>query len=152
MRVTILFCLLSFMTVCTEAQEKWVYEATPLSLAPIAECEQNQYLSEDVRMFLSKFNQVYSKKVNMGAPDFQTSIEIIKPDLYYSVQKLSKYFCKCMKKGTLEKNVAEDEFRNILKKCLQIVQRDTSPIEAELRATNNPADIVGVFDRIVIEN
>ncbi|WP_163711841.1 hypothetical protein [Mangrovibacterium lignilyticum] len=57
-----------------------------------------------------------------------------------------------MKKGILQKEIAEDEFRKILEKCLMIVEKDTTPLEAELRATNNPAEIVGVFDKIVIKN
>ena len=49
------------------------------------------------------------------------------------------------------KENAEDEFRKILEKCIQIVQEDTSPLEAELRATSNPVELVGIFDKIVIK-
>jgi hypothetical protein len=46
---------------------------------------------------------------------------------------------------------AENELKSILDKCIQIVSKDTTPIEAELRAANNPAEIVGVFNKIVIK-
>lgn len=150
-----LFCLVTLIVLfvfSAKAQEKYVFESSKIEYPKIEDCPQNDLLSPDVRIKLEQFNQLYAKQVSTGAPDFQTSFEILKPDLYYSVQKLSKYFCKCLKKGTLQKEVAENEFRVILEKCLQIAQRDTAPIEAELRVASNPTDIVGVFDKIVIKN
>lgn len=151
-----LFFLLLFVgcfSLCSEAQDHYVFKADPKFTIPnIIECPANQYLSEDLRIKLAQFNQVYSKKISMGAPEFQTSIEILKPDLYYSVQKLSKYFCKCLKKGTIQKEAAENEFTKILEKCILIVKEDTSPLEAELRSTSNPVELVGIFDKIVIKN
>lgn len=153
MKFLLILLFVACAALCVNGQDKYVFRADPQIQVPkIEECPSNQYLSEDVRIKLAQFNQVYSKKINMGAPDFQTSIEILKPDVYYSVQKLSKYFCKCMKKGTIGKENAEDEFRKILEKCIQIVQEDTSPLEAELRATSNPVELVGIFDKIVIKN
>lgn len=147
-----LFILFALSAVAAKAQQSYVFESSPVSYPKIEDCPQNDLLSPELRIKLEQFNQIYSKKVSTGAPDFQTSIEIIKPDLYYSVQKLSKYFCKCLKKGILQKDQAENEFRIILEKCLQIAQRDTSPIEAELRTTSNPIEIVCIFDKIVIKN
>ena len=152
MRFLLLVCIGGLLTFAANAQENYIFEGVPVIYPKIVDCPQNQYLSKDVRVKLEQFNLLYSKKVSMGAPDFQTSIEIIKPDVYYSVQKLSKYFCKCLKKGTIQKEKVEDEFKDILEKCLQIAQKDTSPIEAALRSTNNPVEIVGIFDKIIIKN
>ncbi|MFV0376620.1 MAG: hypothetical protein ACK5JD_04870 [Mangrovibacterium sp.] len=147
-----LFVFIVISAIAANAQQSYIFESSPISYPQIKDCPQNDLLSLELSIKLEQFNQLYSKKVSTGAPDFQTSIEIIKPDLYYSVQKLSKYFSKCLKKGTLQKDQAENEFRTILEKCLQIAQRDTSPIEAELRTTSNPAEIVCIFDKIVIKN
>lgn len=150
-----LFALIVFSMVvvaAANAQQSYVFESSPISYPQIEDCPPNDLLSTELCIKLAQFNQLYSKEVSTGAPDFQTSIEIIKPDLYYSVQKLSKYFCKCLKKGLLQREQAENDFRIILEKCLQIAQRDTSPIEAELRATSNPTEIVCIFDKIVIKN
>lgn len=153
MRYLMIVLFVGCCAVCGKAQEKYVFNADNRPTVPkIDECPPNQYLSEDIRIKLAQFDQIYSKKIMMGAPEFQTSFEIIKPDLYYSVQKLSKYFCKCMKKGTIKKETAENQFGKILEKCISIVKEDTSPLEAELRATSNPVELVGIFDKIVIKN
>ncbi|PTN09329.1 hypothetical protein [Mangrovibacterium marinum] len=152
MRTLWIVCFLISIAWGTEAQEKYVFHADSLSFPIIEECPPNEYLSIDTRIKLAQFNQMYSREINMGAPNFQTSVEILKPDLYYSVQKLSKYFCKCLKKGIIKKDEAEIEFRSILDKCMLIVQKDTSPLEAELRATSNPSEIVGIFEKIEIQN
>ncbi len=152
MRIVLIACFFIGIAWSVKAQDKYVFQADSLCLPTVEECPPNQYLSEDLRVRLAQFNQLYSKEINMGAPDFQTSIEILKPDVYYSVQKLSKFFCKCMKKGVIKKEDAENEFRSILEKCMLIVKKDTTPIEAELRATSNPMDIVGIFDKIEIQN
>jgi hypothetical protein len=79
------------------------------------------------------------------------STEIIKPDLYYSIRKLADYYCRCLKKGSMTREKAEDILKSVLDKCIQIASKDTTPIEAELRAANNPQEIVGVFDKIIIK-
>lgn len=134
------------------AQEAYVYKTDSICYPTIDDCPPNPYLSHNVQLRLQQFNTIYSREVNMGAPDFQSSIEIIKPDVYYSVQKLSKYFCKCLKKGRMERSNAEDKFITILDKCIVIAEKDTSPLEAELRAASNPMEIVGIFEKIVITN
>jgi len=152
MRMLVVFFFTVCISLCASAQDKYVFKADTLVCPSVAECPPNQYLSKELRVKLEQFNLLYSKKIDLAGQNFPTSTEIIKPDLYYSVQRLSRYFCKCMKKGTISKENAETEFRSILEKCLLIVQKDTAPLEAELRITNNPAELVGVFDRIVITN
>jgi hypothetical protein len=46
---------------------------------------------------------------------------------------------------------AEDTLKSVLDKCIQIASKETAPIEAELRMANNPQEIVGVFDKIIIK-
>lgn len=153
MRILLLFTLsVWFAASSAFAQKSYVFESSEVELPQILDCPQNEPLSPGLAIKLEQFNQLYSKKITLGAPSFQTSIEILKPDLYYSVQKLSKYFCKCLKKGILRKEQAETEFETILDKCLQIASRNTTSIEAELRSATNPTEIVGIFDRIVIKN
>lgn len=152
MRSVCIICFLISIVCGAKAQNKYVFKADSLHYPIVDECPPNQYLSKDIRIKLAQFNQVYSRQINMGAPDFQVSTEIIKPDLYYSVQKLSKYFCKCLKKGIIQKQEAESEFGSILEKCILIASKDTTPLEAELRATSNPTELVGIFDKIEIQN
>ena len=147
----LLFCLFFiFLSVVGRCQKQYVFDSRPVKYPEVKECPDDEYLSRDVRMKLAQFDLIYTKTIDPTSSRFIPSMEIIKPDLYYSVQKLSKYFCKCLKKGTIPKQEAENQFRNILDKCIQIFSCDTGPIEAELRATNDPKDIVSVFNKIVI--
>jgi len=148
----LLFILFGFViqfSVC--AQERYYFEKTPEIFPDISECPENEYLSKEVSIKLEQFNQLYTNQVERKGAHYIASTEIIKPDLYYSIQRLSKYFCKCMKKGMIKKDEAERELLVILEKCLQIASQDTRPVEAELRAANDPNAIVEIFDKIVIQ-
>lgn len=147
----LMLAILGVISFAASAQDNYYFESTPVVFPKVSDCPEDNYLSKNVLIKLEQFNQIYTKKVELGGPQYIMSTEIIKPDLYYSIQKLSKYFCKSMKKGTITKDEAEAELVAILDKCFQIFSQDTTPIEAELRAVNNPEAIVGIFDKIVIK-
>ena len=150
MKLSLMLCFVFVTVVFASAQEQYVFESSPITIPKIEQCPEDNYLSENVRMKLEQFNLIYTRKVERGSPQYMAATEIIKPDLYYSIQKLTRYFCKCMKKGTIGKASAESELASILDKCFQIVSQDTTPLEAELRATNNPEEMIHVFAKITI--
>lgn len=134
-----------------KAQDLYVFEGTEVRF-PVIDCfHQEVYLSEDLCLKLAQFDLMYTKKIKNSTQRVMPSTEIIKPDLYYSIRKLADYYCKCLKKGIVTPEKAEKELKSILDKCIQIASRDTTPIEAELRAANNPQEIVGVFNKIIIK-
>ncbi len=144
-----LFLLLALFT---HGQTKYVFQMCDVNCPKVEKCQGDQFLSEDVQIKLEQFNLIYTKKIDIDGPRCFQSTEIDKPDLYYSVQKLSNYYRKGLKKGTIDKAEAESELKSILDKCIQIFSKDTTPIEAELRAASNPKDIVSIFDKIIIKN
>ncbi len=150
MKLLLLCLFFTFLSFAGWCQEQYVFDSRPVKYPEVKECPRDEYLSKDVRVKLAQFDLIYTKTIDPNSSRFIPSMEIKKPDLYYSVQKLSKYYCKCLKKGIISKEEAENQFKNILDKCIQIFARDTSPIEAELRATNDPKDIVSVFNKIII--
>lgn len=145
------FVILLFIIVSSKAQDVYQFKNTKSDLPEIRECKLDDLLGETISLKLEQFNRVYTKKVNCGPPSFITSTEIQKPDLYYSVQKLVKYYRKCLKKETLSHEKIEKQMVDILNKCVQIVNQETKPIEQELRNANNSKEIAGVFERIIIE-
>lgn len=150
MKLVVGFLFLFFMAFATEAQDLYVFEGTSTEIPEIDKYHQKVYLSEDLCLKLAQFDMIYTKKIDSSTRKVMPSTEIIKPDLYYSVRRLADHYCKCLKKGSMVREKAEDELKSILDKCIQIASKDTAPIEAELRAANNPTEIVSVFNKIII--
>jgi hypothetical protein len=145
------FVLLFFTSAILNAQERFQFKKIDYSLPEIKQCNHDDLLGDTVAMKLEQFKEVYTKTVICGPPGYVSSTEIQKPDLYYSVQKLTNYYRKCIKKETLPKDIIEKNMVDIINKCLLIFNQDTTPLEQELRAANNSKAIIGVFKKIVIE-
>jgi len=144
----IFFILISLVA---KAQDQYVFESSIVEFPEINQFRQDVHLSKDLCLKLAQFDMVYTKRIDRYASQVMPSTEIIKPDLYYSIRKLADYYCKCLKKGIMTKEKAEDILESVLDKCIQIASKETGPIENELRAANNPQEIVSVFDKIIIK-
>jgi|TARA_R110002050_G_scaffold135508_5_gene258331 hypothetical protein len=146
------FCICCFfIAISSKAQEIFQFKQTPCEFPEIQECAFDELLGETLSVKLEQFNRVYTKKVNLGPPSYIASIEIKKPDLYYSVQKLTKHYRKCKKKDILSQEKIEKEMVEIINKSILIFSQETDSVEQELRQANNSKDIIGVFERIIIE-
>lgn len=151
MKVLVGFCFLFLSVLLVKAQDLYVFEGSSVDFPEkIDKNYPKLYLSDDLCLKLAQFDMTYTKRIDPAARRVMSSVEIMKPDLYYSIRKLADYYSKCLKKGSMAQEKAENELRSILDKCIQIASQNTAPIEAELRAANNPKEIVGIFDKIVI--
>jgi hypothetical protein len=142
---------LVLITFTAKAQDLYVFESSAVEFPEINQFRQEVFLSKDICLKLAQFDMVYTRRIDRSTRQVMPSTEIIKPDLYYSIRKLADYYCKCLKKGIVSKEKAESVLKSVLDKCIQIASKDTGPIEEELRAANNPQEIVGVFDKIIIK-
>jgi len=93
---------------------------------------------------LGQFFEIYTDTIPSYGRDLP-SIQIKKPDLYYSIKKISDYYSKCIKKGLLSEDQAEKEFKTILEKCILIYPDNTDKLEADLRSNNHPENIIKIF-------
>lgn len=151
MKLLVGFFFLILIAFDAKAQDLYVFEGSAIEFPEIDQYHQEVYLSQDLCLKLAQFDMVYTKKMDHSSLKVMPSTEIIKPDLYYSIRRLADYYCKCLKKGVVTKEKAENELKSVLDKCIQIASKDTAPIEAELRAANNPQEIVDIFDKIIIK-
>lgn len=151
MKLPAIFLLLSLISLTVKSQDLYVFESSSVEFPEINQFRQDVYLSKDLCLKLAQFDLVYTRRIANPTQNVMASTEIIKPDLYYSIRKLADYYCKCLKKGNITREKAEDTLKTVLDKCIQIASKETAPIEAELRAANNPQEIVSVFDKIIIK-
>lgn len=150
MKLTVCVCFL-LIAVSSRAQEYFQFKQIACNFPEVKECNYDNLLGKAVSIKLEQFNQVYTKMVNCGPPSYISSVEIQKPYLYYSIQKLTQHYRKCLKKDTLPQEKIEKEMVDILTKSILIFNQPTDSVEQELRQANNSKDIIGVFDRIIIE-
>ena len=145
------FVILLFVAASLKAQDIYQFKNIACNFPEINEYDNRNELGETIAKKLEQFNQVYTKTVNCGPPSYNASIEIQKPDLYYSVQKLIKHYKKCLKKQTLPEERIKNEMLDIINKCLLIFNQKTNSIEQELRGANNSKEIISIFKKIIIE-
>lgn len=150
MKLTICVCFL-IIAVSSKAQEIFQFKQVPCNFPEIKECCNDKFLGEKLSIKLEQFNRVYTKEVSLGPPSYIASLEIKKPDLYYSVQKLTSHYRKCIKKDILPKEKIEKEMVEIIDKSIMIFNQQTDSVEDELRQANNSEEIKDIFDRIIIE-
>lgn len=147
----LIFGLLILITASLKAQETYHFKKIACNFPVVDKCDHKDILGDTLVEKLEQFDQVYTKTVNCGPPAYHSSTEIEKPDLYYSIQKLTAYYRKCLKKETLTKEKVEKNMVDILNKCMLIYSQNTQHVEQELRSANNSKEIIGVFNKIIIE-
>ncbi|SFF21842.1 hypothetical protein [Sunxiuqinia elliptica] len=150
MKFTVCLCCI-LIAVSSKAQEIYQFKQIACNFPEVKECTYDKLLGETLSVKLEQFRQVYTKNVNCGPPSYTASLEIRKPDLYYSIEKLTHHFRKCKRKETLSQEKIEKDMVDIINKSIVIFNQETDSIEEELRQANNSEEIIGVFDRIVIQ-
>ncbi len=151
MKSIILCFIIVLLTLAAKAQDLYIFESSKIEIPEINQYRQDANLSRELCLKLAQFDLMYTNRIDRSTRQIMPSTEIKKPDLYYSIRKLTDYCCKCIKKGSMPREKAEDVLKSVLDKSIQIASLDTTPVEAELRTANNPQEIIRIFDKIVIK-
>lgn len=153
MKILLLFSFTIILLQPLFAQDCYVFRVDTVECPEVLEkdCPDMKFLGKNVSMKMAQFYKVYTREIDLGPPAHISSMEIDKPDLYYSIKKLSKYYTKSLKKGLLDQHEAEKELNGILEKCIAIYSQETQPIENELKLAGNPEEILSVFNKITVE-
>ncbi len=153
MKLLLLLSLTVILLQSSFAQDCYVFRVDTVECPTVLEkdCPDVKFLSKEVSLKLAQFCKVYTREIDCGPPAHNSSMEIDKPDLYYSIKKLSKYYTKALKKGIVDQQEAEKELNEVLEKCIAIYSQETQPVENELRSAGNPEEILSVFNKIILE-
>ena len=113
------------------------------------QCSFNKYFSRDLNSKIGQFIETYTDTIPSYGRDLP-SVQIKKPDLYYSIKKIFNYYSKCIKKGIIPEDQVEKELRTILEKCILIYPDNTDKLEADLRSNNHPENVIKIFRMVKI--
>ncbi len=98
------------------------------------------------KMYLLQESYTYVEKGTVIAPGDKTIVR--KPDIYYAMKKLYKYYRKGIKKGIVDEAHAEENIIRNVHKCYAMLYEDSSAFEEYLRTLKKPEDIEKAFDRV----
>ncbi len=98
------------------------------------------------KMMLLQETYTYVERGTLMAPGDKTIIK--KPDIYYSVKKLNKYYKKAVKKGIVDEDQAAKNLTSAVEKSYSIFYEDTEKFEQYLRSKKKPEDIQKAFDSL----
>jgi len=149
MKISFTLFLIFLFSELSWCQDGYIFNSHPITPVIKTQCSFNKYFSPDLNLKLSQFFDIYTDTIPSYGRDLP-SIQIKKPDLYYSVKRISDYYSKCIKKGLLPEGQAEKEFKNILEKCIIIFPDNTDKLEADLRSNKNPENMIKLFKMVRI--
>lgn len=110
----------------------------------------DHFLGEDIAKKMQLLKESYTyKEVNEISQTEFTVVE--KPSIYRSVNKMSKYLQKDVKKGRISKEKAYTQLDNVLNIAINIRYQDTEKLEKELWKIKEPENLKALFsDQIVL--
>jgi hypothetical protein len=111
----------------------------------------SNFLGPDVarKTYIVKKTYTYVEKGTPTSPGDKTVV--LKPTIYYSLQKLNKYYKKEIRKGNIEESVAIERYKDILDKAFSIFNQDTDDFEAYLKSIKDTKDIEETFYNIILD-
>ena len=103
------------------------------------------YLGEEIaiKMQLMKEEYTYQIKDEIALTE---STEIEKASIYKSVNKVSKYLKKGIKKGEISEAEAKETLAKILDVAINIRYQETAELEEELWSLKDPVAVASFFD------
>lgn len=111
----------------------------------------SHFLGNEVsyKMHLFKETYTYVEQGTPMSPGVKTIVR--KPNIYYAVRKLNKYYKKQIRKDRIDETEARKRMVSILNKCFVIFDQDTTDFEDYLKSLKQPDDIEAAFDKIVLQ-
>lgn len=110
------------------------------------------YSSHDLGDIIAKKLQVIEKtflvrfetKIALTGSD----IEVQKPNLLESVEKLDKYYRKAVKKENMDRELAASKLSSYLDLAYCLFYEDSDEFEKALSRVKKPEEIIALYDRI----
>lgn len=120
-------------------------KSVDMTLVPV------NFYGEDIALkyYVLKNTYTFVIKGTPSSPGDKTEIE--KPVIYNSLKKLSRYYKKMVKKGTISKEEARAKLHHALDVGLSVRNQDTSKFEDTIRNTKDIAKIASLFDAVILE-
>jgi len=149
MKIFLTFCFIFLFSELSWCQDGYIFKSHPIKPCVEMQCSFNKHFSSDLNFKLGQFIKTYTDTIHSYGRDLP-SVQIKKPDLYYSIKRISDYYSKCIKKGKIPEDQVEKEFKTILEKCILIYPDNTDKLEADLRSNNQPENIIKIFRLVKI--
>ena len=102
------------------------------------------------KLYLLKENYTWVEEATATNPVPRVNTE--KPDIYYTIRKLERYYKKAIRKDQISEEKAREEFLKVIDIGLIIRNQMTDKLEATLSDLKEGDEIVSVFtNQVVIE-
>lgn len=152
--VTVLFFFfLATEDVLSQEQYMFNYVNIPSVDSPVNEdYVRKNVLGESISLRLALLREIYTWVEEGDSMSPGEKINVEKPSIYYAVRKLSGYYKKAIKKDEVKLSDASEEYLMVLEKSIALRKQDTSDLEEELSALNDPKEVIDLFkNRVLLE-
>lgn len=148
--VAVVLCLGLYLN----AQETFVFKNTLQKSSPPEldySLASSHYLGQDIanKMHLIKETYTYVEQGTPMSPGQKVIVK--KPQIYYAIRKLNKYYKKAIKKGSLSEPEAIDLLNETLDKAFVIFDQETQEFEDYLSKQKKPEDMEQAFAMIELK-
>lgn len=85
-------------------------------------------------------------EISVGLTD--SEVEVLKPDLLKSIERINKYYLKAVKKGIINKEIAIKKLSNYLDIAYTLFYEESSEFEKSLRKAKGTEETLNLYDRV----
>lgn len=111
--------------------------------------ELGDIIARKMQVIENTFLVRYDTKIGLTSSE----IEIQKPDILESVEKIDKYYRKAVKKGIIDRELATQKLSNYLDIAYTLFYEDSIEFEKALGKAKKAEDIITLYDSIqMIDN
>lgn len=145
-RVLLLVIVVFSVSSLATAQDAYKFEYRKLEKSEVeAPFYKEHFLGDEVAEKMQLLKESYTYKVYNEVSQANVAV-IEKQPIFFSVNKVSKYLKKQIKKGGMTESQAKEVMNNVLSIALNIRYQETEKLETELWKMKDPEAIAKLFD------
>lgn len=111
----------------------------------------SHFLGNNIARRMYRFEKTYTFQIAPTAMSPGTKTVVNKPTIYYTVNRLNKYFRNGVRKNKIETSDAIVRISEILDLAFVIYSQDTEEFEAYLKKNKSPEHAENAFNMIVLK-
>lgn len=112
---------------------------------------QGHYLGDEIARKLLIIQELYTHTVPGTPTNPGTQTIIDKPNIYYGIKKIDKYYKRAIRKDDITEEQARKEFRHFLNIGISIVHQDTEEFEEFLKNNRKREETVEAFSTVKLK-
>ena len=132
-------------------EAKYILNASGGIPSPEIVFEEKHFMGDELSKKWSAFQQNYKRVYEQSVGFSSSTVEIVKPTIYNSVNRVNNFYKKALRKGEITESETKKTLNHLLD-CANLLcfEDNTENIESEIKQAKTIEDIIRIFASIRI--